>query len=312
MTSMGRFEIVDRISEGGMGALYRARDLANRRMVALKTTRHGSRAETIGLRCEGAILQQLQHPGIVRILARGRHEGLPWIALELLKGRTLEDELEAIWAGTSLWSSGTRRFDDTPTASLHVASSGAFRSNPDTRPPAAAGRLAAVCTIVAELAEILAHVHGRGLVHRDVKPSNVFLRKTQGGGARVTLLDFGLACRAGRAPRDLCAGTMQYAAPEQILGDQVDARADIYALGCVLFRLVTGACAFEGRTSHELARAQLYQAPLAPSRLVSDLPSPIEELLMEMLAKDPGQRPVSAGAVADRLSRLSLPGAAIV
>jgi len=314
MTAMGSFQIVERIAEGGMGALYRARDPATSRMVALKTTRRGSRAETAGLRCEGAILRQLQHPGIVRILAHGRHEGRPWIALELLEGRTLQDEVEALWAGAPhRHAAGARRLDGTPTVSLRPA---AQAPSPPTavparsgRPLAGGGRLGHVCAIAGELAAILDHVHARGLVHRDVKPANVFLRAVNDGPARVTLLDFGLACRASRTGARghsaLCVGTMQYAAPEQILGDPVDGRADIYALGCVLYQLVTGVCPFEGPTSRVLAREQVSRAPLAPSLLVSRLPAPIEELIMEMLAKEPDQRPASAGAVAVRLARAS-------
>jgi serine/threonine-protein kinase len=145
-------------------------------------------------------------------------------------------------------------------------------------------------------------LHGRGLVHRDIKPANVFLRD----GARVTLLDFGLVCRASYARPvggdHLCVGTMEYAAPEQIVGDAVDARSDVYSMGCILYELVTGLRPFDGDSGHEVAQKHLHREPPAPSTLVSDLPGAIEDLLLEMLAKNPDDRPDSAGAAGRRLA----------
>jgi serine/threonine protein kinase len=200
---------------------------------------------------------------------------------------------------------GRRRSDEIPTVPVRLLRS----AMPDTvaaqeaRPAAAAGRLPKVASIVVQLGMILDYVHGQGLVHRDVKPANVIVRT----GGRVTLLDFGLVRRAhavgslGRA-ENVCVGTMEYAAPEQILGLPTDARTDVYSLGCVLYELVTGQRPFDGGSSNEVAQKHLHQAVRAPSQLVSDLPSRLDNLLMEMLAKRPSDRPATAGSAAHRLA----------
>ena len=294
-----------------MGIVHRALEMATGRMAAIKTPRRAAPAASAILRSEAETLKRLDHPGIVRLLADGVTDGIPWMAMELLEGRTLSDEIEAIWAPV-----GDRRArtssgwftDETPTAPARAAMR---RPLPSRRPGdaargAAANRLGEIAAIVVQVATILEHLHGRGLVHRDVKPANVFLR----GGAgheRVSLLDFGLACGTNTIPfgesSSLCVGTMHYAAPEQIIGDPVDGRADIYALGCVLYELVTVECPFDGASNDELAQKHLHAEPRRPSLLVSGLPWPIEELVMEMLAKDPAKRPASAADAGARLAR---------
>ena len=151
--------------------------------------------------------------------------------------------------------------------------------------------------IVVQLCQALDYVHALGLVHRDVKPANVLV----GEDGRVTLLDFGLVCPARGASRagataEICVGTMEYAAPEQIRGESVDARADIYSLGCVLYELVTGQRPIDAGSSRE---------PAAPSELVSGVPPELETLLLAMLAQRPDDRPSSAGAVAETLTRIA-------
>jgi serine/threonine-protein kinase len=144
----------------------------------------------------------------------------------------------------------------------------------------------------------LAAAHAAGLVHRDVKPANVFLR----GDGRTTLFDFGLACPANSVKgADLCVGTMEYAAPEQICGASVDHRADIYSLGCLLYELVTGRPPFRGDSSSEIAERQLKRDPIAPSHLIGDMPTRLEDLILSMLSKTPARRPDHAAEVAHRL-----------
>jgi serine/threonine protein kinase len=283
-------------------------------MVAMKTPRNGGRAEIAGLLHEARALKQMSHPGIVRLHGDGTWDGMPWLALELLEGRTLLDELEALWelspAGQVGSETRRRRSEELPTVPGRLLAPGmvyspALRTG---RPPAAAGRLSEVAFIVVQLAMILDHVHARGLVHRDVKPANVFLGAGAGAIRRVTLLDFGLACRASvprpaHAGESLCVGTMQYAAPEQILGEPVDARTDVYSLGCVLYELVTGRRPFEGDSSHDVAQKHLHREPVRPSDLVTNLPWQLEDLVMEMLAKKPADRPATAGAAGARLAR---------
>ena len=285
------YQIVDCLGEGGMGRLFRALDRASGETVALKLARSGTAAENAGLLREAAALKRLRHPGVVRLLDDGIWWGTPWLALELLEGRTLLEEMELWWT-------------DQPSGDRPPQPMQAPRI--DQRRMAAAGRLGEVAAIGAALADVLDHVHQAGFVHRDVKPANVFLRRGAERG-RVALLVFGLACPPN-APRPAdgrpsqCVGTMQYAAPEQIRGEPVDARADIYSLGCVLFELVTGRRPFEGDTEHEVAQRHLYRPPQPPADLVWGLPRKLDDLIVDMLAKSPDARPRSAREVGERLT----------
>jgi eukaryotic-like serine/threonine-protein kinase len=305
---IGCYRVLDLIAEGGMGRVFRAFDTGNSRMVAMKTPRAGTAAEIACLHREAAILRRLSHPGIVRVLGEGTREGMPWMAMELLEGCTLADQLESMWEGHPRGRERTEMrelpSDDVPTVRVRLVRSAAASpaGTREERPTVAAGCLPRVASIVVQLAMILDHVHGRGLVHRDVKPENVILRS----GGRVTLLDFGLARRANGGAfcraENVCVGTMEYAAPEQILGEPTDARTDVYSLGCVLYELVTGQRPFDGESTDEVAQKHLRQAVVAPSRIVSDLPGRLDDLLMEMLAKRPGDRPATAGSAAHRLA----------
>ena len=152
----------------------------------------------------------------------------------------------------------------------------------------AAGRLHDVTGIAKSLCAALDYIHGLGLVHRDVKPSNIFL----GEDGRVTLLDFGLVCPARGIPgsyatADACVGTMEYAAPEQIRGESVDARADIYSLAAC-FQLVTGQRPGDGAHPR-----------------VAGMPPALEHLLQADGGRAPEDRPPTAGAVAARLAKVS-------
>ena len=194
------------------------------------------------------------------------------------------------------------------------AVSGTAPATPRVRlyPVAGGGHLAEAFSIVAQLCLALDHLHRRGLVHRDVKPANVFLRSD----GRTTLFDFGLACSAVGASvttnSDLCVGTMEYAAPEQICGAFVDRRADIYSLGCLLYELVTGRPPFRGDSTSEIAERQMKREPVAPSHLIADVPSQLEDLVMSMLAKTPARRPDSAAEIGGRLGEHRATHAAVV
>ena len=312
---LGSFRVLDQIAEGGMGRLYRALDTVNCRMVALKTPRANTLAESASLLREAAALRRLRHPGIVRLYGDGTWDGVPWMALELLEGRTLLAEMDALWGGERPRDGETRRrrsreMPTVPGWGPPPPAPGALQPVPPAGglPQAAAGRFEAVTPIFTQLGAILDHLHGQGLVHRDVKPANVFL--SQGG--RVTLLDFGPVCRVRHARPvqgdSMCVGTMQYAAPEQIVGAAVDARSDVYSMGCILYEIVTGARPFDGDSSHEVAQKHLYREAPAPSTLVAGLPWQVEDLILGMLAKTPDDRPSSAGAAARLLAAAVRPG----
>jgi serine/threonine protein kinase len=292
-----------------MGRIHRGLDTANGRMVAIKMPRTGGDVEVASLLREAATLRTVQHAGIVKVWGDGTWDSMPWIAMELLEGRTLLEEMQRVWEGKAGAGGGSKlrpRSEELPTIPVrpHVLHRARMNTPRAARPRAAAGRFREASGVVTQLAAILDHIHARGYVHRDVKPSNVFLRE-----GRVTLIDFGLACRAGterpmQGREGLCVGTVQYAAPEQITGDAVDARTDVYSLGCVLYELVTGLRPFDGESTNEVAQKHLHRDPAPPSELVSELPGQLEDLLLEMLAKRPADRPATAGAAAARFATL--------
>lgn len=320
---LGGFRIVGPIAEGGMGVVLLARHVRAQRLVALKTVRSSRAIESAAIRREAAALRRLRHPGIVRLLADGVCGARPWIALELLEGRSLAQYTTSLWSGSAGPSApnvaATVAFvtrDELVPGPARWRSPSAPAGSPVAsapRPPAAAGQLRDTLTMVVQICLALDYVHGRGLVHRDIKPGNVVVAAT----GRVTLLDFGLASPVPSAPtvdRKVYVGTVEYAAPEQIRGEAIDERADLYSLGCLLFELVTGRRPFEGETSHDIAEHQLESLPPPPSRFVSGVPWPLEDLLLTMLAKNRKDRPNSAGEVARRLAtiaRRAAPSAAV-
>ena len=291
---LGPYEVLGSIAEGGMGIVLRGRDTRDGREVAIKTVRSPESADATGIRREIQVLGQLSHPGIVRLIADWTSNQMPWMAMELLQGHTVCDEIAGVWG-----LDDPRQPDEVPTVRARVrpVRRHAARRIAMTHPwPAAAGRLRKVLSIAMQLCETLDHIHALGLVHRDVKPANVFL----GDGDRVTLLDFGLACAVqglpvACEPAPICVGTMEYAAPEQIRGKVTDTRADIFSLGCMLYELVTGQRPVQADSPSEVVERQLLRDPPAPSQLVSGVPGALDSLLLAMMAKRPGDRPVTAG-----------------
>ncbi|MFN7146965.1 MAG: serine/threonine-protein kinase, partial [Myxococcota bacterium] len=190
------------LGQGGMARVYRAVG-DDGSVVALKWLHRASPAVLAGFAEEVRLLERLVHEGIVRYRAHGVERGLPWVAMEYVEGQDLRVYTEKL----------------------------------RLRPPME--RQARTREIARALCRALAYVHAQGLVHRDVKPSNVLLE----GKGRVLLTDFGVACAAADAPltgMGVLVGTAAYAAPEQIAGGRVDARADQYGLGCTLYYLLTG------------------------------------------------------------------------
>jgi serine/threonine protein kinase len=288
-----------------MGRIHRGLDTSSGRMVAIKMPRTGGDVECASLLREAATLRSIQHAGIVKVWGDGTWDRMPWIAMELLEGRTLLEQMQLVWeAGSSDGDEPQRGGEELPTIPVRPHVIRRLKAPRASRPRAAGGRFNEASAIITELAAVLDHIHSRGLVHRDVKPSNVFLRD-----GRVTMIDFGLACRAGterpaHGKEGICVGTVQYAAPEQIMGDAVDARTDVYSLGCVLYELITGLRPFDGDSTNEIAQKHLHREPAPPSDLVYELPNQVEDLLLSMLAKKPGERPASAGAAAARFATL--------
>jgi serine/threonine-protein kinase len=297
----GVYRAIERIGAGGMGIVFRGEDMRDGRAVAIKTVRSPREADALAIRREIVTLSALDHPGIVRMHGYGVQPAGPWIALELLRGRTLADELSRFWPETRGYGEPRERTDERPTAparNLGDPAGGPRR----LFPVAGGGQLAQAFSVVQHLCAALHHVHRRDLVHRDVKPANVFLRRD----GRTTLFDFGLACAANETRGSaLGVGTMEYAAPEQICGAPVDPRADIYSLGCLLYEMVTGRPPFRGDSSSEIAERQLKGDAAAPSHVIADVPSRLDDLIMAMLEKLPSRRPDDAAEVGRRLGEIA-------
>ena len=294
----GTYRVVERIAEGGMGLILRGEDVRGGRQVAIKTVGSTRAVDAAAICREIATLSRLRHPGIVRLLGHGVSNDVPWLAMELLEGRTLAEEMAWYWPDGEPGSAS----DEMPTTPFRDA---ADRPRGAQRPAhliAGGGHLLDGVAFVARLCLALDYLHTNGFVHRDVKPSNVFL----GRDGRTTLFDFGLACRAAAANgNELCVGTMEYAAPEQISASPVDHRADVYSLGCLLYELVAGRPPFTGDTSAEIAERQLKRDPVAPSQFIADVPSQLEGLIMTMLAKSPARRPDSAADISESLGNIA-------
>jgi serine/threonine protein kinase/tetratricopeptide (TPR) repeat protein len=292
-----------------MGVVYRGRDPETGATVAVKTV-SGLRTERLqGLRAEIIALARVRHPGLVRFIQHGLDGGVPWYAMELLPGDSLVAYNNSLWQTLGIRNARTAEHE-TPTASSADALSvpgPLLVPSGDDRVPIAAGRLPEVLTIYRRLCLALAYLHDKGFVHRDVKPSNVVIRPDQ----QPVLLDFGLAARAlgavGRESLETAGrfiGTAPYLAPEQIRREIVDARADLYSVGCMMYETLTGLPPFRAPSMQELCRLHLETPPAPLSELVSGVPPGMEALVSRLLAKTKRHRLGHADDVATALLAL--------
>ncbi|HVW25017.1 MAG TPA: protein kinase [Polyangiaceae bacterium] len=260
-----RFVIERPIGGGGMGTVFRAADRIGGGAVAVKVLDIATEAAVERFRREARVLAELSHPGIVRYVEHGETSARqPFIAMELLEGEDLAKRLNR--GGLSVDES---------------------------------------FSLVRRAAEALAFAHSRDIVHRDVKPSNLFL--VDGDPNRVKVLDFGIARLDYRTVAltrtGAMLGTVGYMAPEQIMGSRdVDARADVFALGCVLFECLTGKPAFVADHVVAVFAKVMAADPPRVSELRPGLGSRVEQLVAKMLAKEPERRFADAAAVAAALS----------
>jgi serine/threonine-protein kinase len=251
---LGRYEVIDLLGVGGMGTVYRARDATLGREVALKALAEAFRGDSASLRRferEARVLATLNHPNIATIYGFERLDGSPFLVLERVEGDTLTERLSR--------------------GALPVADA-----------------LAVALQIVAGLEE----AHAQGVIHRDLKPSNVMLTRA----GRVKLVDFGLAKTVdSRATSQktvepitkvgIVLGTARYMSPEQVMGEDVDARTDVWAFGCVLYEMLTGQPAFPGRSVSEAVAAVLRDDPDWRA-LPADTPPGITRLLRRCLRRN--------------------------
>ncbi len=274
----GRYQIEREVGRGGMGTVYRALDVMVGDVVALKVLDKsvtGGSDQMEWFRREVRLARRITHPNVARTHDMGEQAGAHYITMEFVEGTTLQDLLRAVPGAGEGEGEGKRR---------RVALE-----------PARAARVALA------VAEGLAAAHAAGVVHRDLKPANVLIERT----GRVVLTDFGIA-RAlsdeGAGARTMgVVGTPLYMAPEQLTGAAVDVRVDVYALGLMMFEMLTGALPFAGETPIAAALARLTQPAPDPRVILPGLPAPLAELVLQCLAPDAANRPATATAVAERL-----------
>jgi hypothetical protein len=290
-----------------MGVVYRAEHVESGKQRAVKTVRVPDGSDMAGLRSEIQALTRIRHPGVVQIVAEGQHEGLPWYAMELLEGHSLDAQIRNQWSTRRLGTADTLEALPPPTNLQAHVGSAAPAPAATGRPPAAARQLPESLTLIRKLCVPLAFLHRAGIVHRDLKPANVFIRE---GGVPV-LMDFGLVSHfAGEGGRDVIqvagelAGTTPYMSPEQIRGELVDARSDLYSLGCILYQIVCGRVPFSGAEPRVVMAAHVSQPPTEPSQLVDGVPPALEELILKLLAKEPRARYGYADDVAALLDEI--------
>ena len=280
-TTLGAFEILEAIGAGGMGEVYKARDTRLDRVVAIKVLPSHlseSRERRQRFEQEARAIAKLNHPNICTLHDIGHDDGVDFLVMELLEGESLADRL----------------------------SKGPL--------PLEQARRYAV-----QIADALGKAHREGIVHRDLKPGNIFITKP---GAK--LLDFGLAKFQERGAPDESSessslptqqkpltadgailGTFQYMAPEQLEGKDPDTRTDLFAFGAVLYEMLTGKKAFEGKSQASLISAIMSSEPPAPSTLQPVTPARLDDVVSRCLAKDPDERWQSATDLAWELERAS-------
>jgi tetratricopeptide (TPR) repeat protein len=257
------YEILGLLGKGGMGVVYRALQTSLGRAVALKVVRHAGSEERRRFHAEAEAIARLKHPNVVQIYEVGEHKGLPYFAMELCEGGSLDGQL-----------------DGTP-----------------WQPEKAA-------TLVQTLAGAMHAAHAAGVIHRDLKPANVLLAAD--GTPKIT--DFGLAKRLdvqGLTQTGAVLGTPSYMAPEQAAGKgkAVGPAADVYALGAILYQLLTGRPPFKGETSFDTLRQVLDDEPVPVRRLQPRAPADLETVCLKCLEKEPQRRYASARELAEDLRR---------
>ncbi|MEY4509893.1 MAG: hypothetical protein RLZZ450_2015 [Pseudomonadota bacterium] len=329
--TIGQYRIVETIGQGGMGIVFRARHLSSERAVALKTVKLPAPRWLDSIRREIQALTRVRHPGVVRIVDHGVHEGRPWYAMDLLEGETLRQFGRRIWSPFQPHpdvSTAISRTEDATGASSEMFEAplprarggedgrtlALYPSDGFRRPlapiegmdSAGAGELPTILRVMRRVCASLAFMHGEGFINRDLKPENVMLVNGQ-----PVIIDFGLTAHhpGGSGREELEAqqgvsGTVPYMSPEQIRGELVDARSDLYAIGCVLYELVVGRPPFTGAPRAVMLQ-HLSATPTAPSARVRDVPPQLEQLILRLLEKRVGKRIGYADEVAAELAELS-------
>ena len=260
-TVLGTCTLQQLIGQGGMGAVYLAQQSRPRRQVAVKVLLPATALKPQHLaaflerfRRETDAAASLEHPNIMPVYEYGERDGLAYLVMPYVSGGTLRDVMER--EGQILLPKSVNYLE--------------------------------------QLAAALDFAHARGVVHRDIKPANILLTPE----GRLLLTDFGLVKIVTEEGQMLVrltgagapVGTPDYMSPEQVMGDEVDGRADLYSLGIILFQMVTGTTPFQGETPMQIAAQQLHAQPPTPRRFRPDLPVAVEQVILKALSKRPSDR----------------------
>jgi serine/threonine protein kinase len=262
-----RYELTELLGRGGMAEVHRAHDRSLARIVAVKllpADRRHDDTEALRLQDEARAAAGLSHPHVVAVHDVGVSPHGVYVVMELLEGRTWRDEVRE------------------------------------------QGRVTEVeaARVGSAVAAALAHAHARGIVHRDVNPSNVMLLDD----GTPKLMDFGIAKiedLPGLTETGKVVGTAAYMSPEQVRGEPLDGRSDVYSLGCTLYEVVTGSTPFRGLGSADVAAARLREPPAPPRQLLPGVSIGLEDVVLRAMALDPRDRP-DAGTLAEALHELAV------
>lgn len=271
---VGQFRLIEKLGSGAMGSIYKAHNLIDKSdIAAVKILRDEFFTDDNSkkrFKREAAIIDKLRHPNIIRIFEVGTSKEKLFLAMEFLEGKTLEDKIR---------EEGQLNLRE----SLHI---------------------------MVQISDAITYIHSKNIIHRDLKPANIMLIEKNGDPNFVKLLDFGLAkmeleTRLTQSGNFL--GTLQYLAPEQVLDAYSVPANDIFSMGVIFYHMLCGERPFTGETAIDIMRQVIIKEPPKVSECSPDIPGELDTLVMNMLDKEPGQRP-SAESVRDTLQRLRRPG----
>jgi tetratricopeptide (TPR) repeat protein len=255
---IGQFRLMEQIGSGGMGTIYKAHSIRDKtETVAIKVLKQELFKDENNrkrFKQEGAIIDRLEHPNIIKIIERGEYKERLFIVMEYLQGKTLDVKID---------EEGQMGLSDC----LHI---------------------------MKQISDALLLIHIKEIIHRDLKPSNIMLVERGGDSNFVKLLDFGLAkmkFQTKLTRTGIMVGTLNYMAPEQLANSDYSSASDIYSLGVTFYEIITGKLAFPGETATDIMKQVLNKTPVEPHRFRPDIPGLLNDLIMKMIEKRKESRP---------------------